>query len=152
MRRLAARHDLAVTHNPVDVGVRVEVPAIVLEDTIRISYDPKFYVRAPTYDDRVRTFCVSPHGYWGRRGVRGRGVVGVNGHSLRDRQSENTTLCAVGQREPHQPRGEHLRLCISIRQLATTIGGGKPILQSLGDLRRQPPLDLGPPAKEPPET
>jgi len=69
MTRIAQQHDIDISYNPIDVGVRVEVPAIVMEEVIDVCYDPKFYVRAPTYDDRVRTFCVSPRDLWSKRSM-----------------------------------------------------------------------------------
>jgi uncharacterized FAD-dependent dehydrogenase len=136
MRRVVQGLGLPIAHNPVDIGVRVEVPAIVMEDVIAVSYDPKFYMRAPTYDDRVRTFCVSPHGMVVQEVYREEGVVGVNGHALRDRQSGNTNfalLTSINLTEPMESTADY---GLSIARLATTIGGGKPILQSMGDLRR----------------
>ena len=136
MQDLAVRHGLKVSHNPVDVGVRVEVPAIVMEEIIEICYDPKFYVRAPTYDDRVRTFCVSPHGFVVKEVYHDEGVVGVNGHALRDKQSENTNFALLVSIRLTEPVESTTAYGLAIAQLATTIGGGKPTLQSLGDLRR----------------
>lgn len=136
MRRVAERHGLTVRYNPVDIGVRVEVPAIVMEEVIAVSYDPKFYVRAPTYDDRVRTFCVSPGGFVVKEVYREEGAVGVNGHALKGRLSHNTNFALLVSVNLTQPVESTTAYGISIARLATTIGGGKPILQSLGDLRR----------------
>lgn len=136
MTRIAERHGIEISYNPIDVGVRVEVPAIVMEDVIDICYDPKFYVRAPTYDDRVRTFCVSPQGFVVKEVYAEEGVVGVNGHALRDKASGNTNfalLTSISLTEPVESTSEY---GLSIARLATTSGGGLPILQSLGDLRR----------------
>jgi len=135
-RRVIERLGLSVVYNPVDVGVRVEVPAIVMADVIDICYDPKFYVRAPTYDDQVRTFCVSPHGFVVRESYPEEGVVGVNGHSLKDRQTENTNFALLTSINLTEPVESTTAYGVSIARLATTIGGGRPTLQSLGDLRR----------------
>jgi len=48
---------------PIDIGVRVEVPAVVMEDIIEYAWDPKFHIYTPTYDDFVRTFCTCPNGF-----------------------------------------------------------------------------------------
>lgn len=136
MRRVVQGLGLPISHSPVDIGVRVEVPDIVMEDIISVNYDPKFYLRAPTYDDRVRTFCVSPEGFVVKEVYREEGAVGVNGHALRDKQSGNTNfalLTSINLTEPVESTADY---GVSIARLATTIGGGKPILQSMGDLRR----------------
>jgi len=136
MRKVAQEHSLTVIYNPVDIGVRVEVPAIVMEEVIAICYDPKFYIRTPTYDDRVRTFCVSPEGFVVKEVYEDEGVVGVNGHALRGRKSANTNFALLTSTNLTEPVESTTAYGISIAHLATTIGGGKPILQSLGDLRR----------------
>ncbi len=136
MRKLGEEHALTVMFNPVDVGVRVEVPAIVMEEVIATCYDPKFYIRTPTYDDRVRTFCVSPEGFVVKEVYYDEGVVGVNGHALKGRKSSNTNFALLTSINLTEPVESTTAYGISIAQLATTIGGGKPILQSLGDLRR----------------
>lgn len=136
MRQVLQGHGLSVVYNPVDIGVRVEVPAIVMADVIAVCYDPKFYVRAPTYDDMVRTFCVSPHGFVVKEVYAEEGVVGVNGHALKDRNSQNTNFALLTSINLTEPVESTTAYGISIARLATTIGGGKPTLQSLGDLRR----------------
>lgn len=134
MEELAQNHCLAVRYNPVDIGVRVEVPAVVMEKVIEVCLDPKFYIRTPTYDDKVRTFCVSARGYVVIEDHES--YVCVNGHSLVDEKSPNTNFALLVSVNLTEPVESTTAYGISIAQLATTIGGGKPILQSLGDLRR----------------
>lgn len=136
VREVVQRHGVAVTYNPIDVGVRVEVPAIVMEEVVDVCYDPKFYIRTPTYDDKVRTFCVSPGGFVVEEVYGEEDVVGVNGHALKGRQSENTNFALLTSINLTEPIESTTAYGISMARLATTIGGGKPILQSLGDMRR----------------
>jgi uncharacterized protein len=136
VRRILQQHGLSVVYNPVDIGVRVELPAIVMADVIAVSYDPKFYIRAPTYDDMVRTFCVSPHGFVVKETYAEEGVVGVNGHALKDRNSNNTNFALLTSINLTEPVESTTAYGVSIARLATTIGGGRPTVQSLGDLRR----------------
>lgn len=125
-----------MSFNPIDIGVRVEVLNEVMEE---ITYnfkcwDPKFHIYTPSYDDFVRTFCTCPRGFVVREAY-GEGLFGVNGHSMRDAGSSNVNfalLTKVGLTEPLENTTEYGR---RIAQLSNTIGGGKPILQRLGDLR-----------------
>lgn len=136
VKQLCTRHGLKIRYNPVDIGVRIEVPSIVMEQIIGVCYDPKFYIRTPTYDDRVRTFCVSPGGFVVQETYEEGLSVGVNGHALRDRSSPNTNfalLVSINLTEPVESTADY---GLAIARLTTTIGGGRPILQSLGDLRR----------------
>ena len=52
----AKRLNIPTRYQPIDIGVRVEVPAVVTDPVTRISRDPKFHVYPDTYDDFVRTF------------------------------------------------------------------------------------------------
>ncbi len=133
-------HDVAIKiglkarHGPIDVGVRVEVPAIVMEPITCINHDPKFHIYTDTYDDFVRTFCTNPRGFVVEE--RYDSYVGVNGHSMRDKKSNNTNFAFLSRIELTEPVEDTTAYGRSIAQLATTIGGGKPIIQRLGDLRR----------------
>lgn len=121
-------------YNPLDIGVRVEVSAKVMEEICEIEYDPKFYIQTSTYEDIVRTFCVSPHG-----GVtcedHGRFVL-VNGHSNRWTKTENTNFAFLVRIKLTEPLENTNLYGETIASEMTVIGGGKPILQRLGDLRR----------------
>ena len=120
-------------HGPIDIGVRVEVPNIVMEPVIKINRDPKFHIFTRTYDDFVRTFCTNWSGFVVREMYDG--FVGVNGHSLRDVKSPNTNFAFLTRVNLTEPVEDTTAYGRSIAELATTIGGGKPILQRLGDLR-----------------
>ncbi|MBD3387664.1 MAG: FAD-binding protein [Candidatus Altiarchaeales archaeon] len=130
---LVAEHGIKAVFGPIDVGVRVEVPALIMESVIEVNHDPKFHIRTPTYDDFVRTFCTNHQGWVVKESYDG--LVGVNGHSMLKDMSGNTNfafLVRVALTEPVEDTVEYGR---AIADLATTIGGGKPILQRLGDLR-----------------
>ncbi|MEA1924379.1 MAG: NAD(P)/FAD-dependent oxidoreductase [Candidatus Altiarchaeota archaeon] len=131
---LVQRHDINAKFSGIDVGVRVEVPAIVLDDIIEINRDPKFHIRSERYDDFVRTFCTNHRGFVVKENYDG--VVGVNGHSFIKKDSENTNFAFLVRVELTEPLEDTIEYGMSIAKLSTTIGGGKPILQRLGDLRR----------------
>jgi len=122
--------------NPIDVGVRIEVPNEVMDDIIRGCgiWDPKFHIYTPSYDDFVRTFCVCPAGFVVKETYED-SVFGVNGHSMRDTGSPNTNfalLTRVNLTHPIENTTEYGR---RIAQLANTLGGKRPLLQRLGDLK-----------------
>ena len=121
-------------HAPVDIGVRVEVRSIVMDAVTKINWDPKFHIYTKTYDDWVRTFCTCPYGYVAKEDYTD--FVGVNGHSLIDKKSENTNFAFVTNVELTEPVEDTTAYASSIARLATTIGGGKPLIQRLGDLWR----------------
>jgi len=123
------------THpQPIDIGVRVEVPAVVMEPVIKIAKDPKFRVYTKTFDDLTRVFCVNYQGFVVQE-VYG-DIVGVNGHTLLKQKSENANFAFLVRVELTEPLEDTTAYGYSIAKLATTIGGGKPILQRLGDLKK----------------
>lgn len=137
LTNLCKKLGLEMQFNPVDVGVRVEVSNEILKEIV-VDYkcwDPKFHIRTPSYDDFVRTFCVCPFGFVVKEFYE-RDVFGVNGHSMRDKKSYNSNfgfLVRVNLTEPFENTLEYGR---NIAQQANTLGGGKPIIQRLGDLKK----------------
>jgi hypothetical protein len=131
---LVKRHGIGAKHGAIDIGVRVEVPAIIMDPITKINHDPKFHIRTKRYDDFVRTFCTNDHGFVVKE--RYEGFIGTNGHSLKSRQSENTNFAFLVRTELTEPLEDTTRYGKSVSKLATTIGGGNPILQRMGDLRR----------------
>lgn len=129
----AQRLEIPTEYQPIDIGVRVEVPAVVMAPIIKINRDPKFHIYTDTYDDFVRTFCVNARGFVVQEMYDG--FIGVNGHAMTDKLSSNTNfafLVRVGLTKPLEDTTAYGRM---IAMQATTLGGGKPILQRLGDLK-----------------
>ncbi|MBU4374758.1 MAG: NAD(P)/FAD-dependent oxidoreductase [Euryarchaeota archaeon] len=131
---LVKKHKIGAKYAPIDVGVRVEVPAIVMDPITKINRDPKFHIQTKTYDDFVRTFCTNEHGFVVKEEYEG--FIATNGHSMRNMESENTNFAFIVRVELTEPMENTVRYGRSIAKLATTIGGGKPVLQRMGDLRR----------------
>jgi len=130
---LAKEKGIGFRYGPLDIGVRVEVPNEVMEEVTKISWDPKFHIRTKKYDDFVRTFCTNPSGFvitenYGK-------FVSVNGHSMKNKTSNNTNFAFLVRISLTHPVENTTQYGRSICMLATTIGGGKAILQRLGDLK-----------------
>jgi uncharacterized FAD-dependent dehydrogenase len=130
-------HDVPMNYNPIDIGLRVEVPNEVMDEVIHGygCWDPKFHLYTPSYDDFVRTFCVCPAGFVVREPY-GEGLFGANGHSMRDTKSKNTNFALLTRMSLTKPLENTTMFGHRIAQLANTLGGHKPILQRLGDLRK----------------
>jgi uncharacterized FAD-dependent dehydrogenase len=134
VEKLIKKHKIEYRYAPIDIGIRVEVPAIVMEPVTNIARDPKFQIRTKKYDDFVRTFCANPEGFVVREDYDG--FIGVNGHSMHDRKSDNTNFAFLVRVELTEPLENTNSYGRSIAELATTIGGGKPLIQRMGDLVR----------------
>jgi len=118
----------------VEVGIRFEFPASVMEDHSKILYENIYTLQTPSFDDPIRTLCPCPNGYVS---VENYGdYVCVNGHSNSKNESPNSNFALLQEITLTEPVENTTDYAISIARLATTIGGGKPIIQRLSDLRK----------------
>jgi hypothetical protein len=131
---LVHRHKIVAKYGPIDVGVRVEVPSIVMDWVTAINRDPKFHIHTSHHDDFVRTFCTNRRGFVVQE--RYDNIVGVNGHSFRNKDSPNTNFALLVTIHLTEPLENTTVYGECIGRLAYTLGGGKPILHRMGDLRR----------------
>ncbi len=117
--------------NPVDIGVRVEIPAEVLEEMTATIFETKFIYYSKTFEDKVRTFCMCPHGEVVMENTDG--LMTVNGHSHAERKTANTNFSLLVSKTFTQPFHEPITYGRHIAGLANLLGGGV-IVQRLGDL------------------
>ena len=134
LREQARALGVGPAFGPLDIGVRLEFPAELYESIECVMYDAKFRVRTATYDDMVRTFCTNPRGFVVREDHEE--FVLVNGHAENIRKSDNTNFALLVHMELTDPVEDTTEYGRAIAQLASTIGGGHPILQRLKDLRQ----------------
>ncbi|MBS3947897.1 MAG: NAD(P)/FAD-dependent oxidoreductase [Dethiobacter sp.] len=127
----AERLGLSAADNPVDIGVRVEVPAVVLEHITQKIYESKLIYYSRSFDDRVRTFCMNPYGevVMENNG----GLITVNGHSYAEKKTGNTNFALLVSKSFTEPFKEPIRYGRNVAQLANMLGGGA-LVQRLGDL------------------
>jgi uncharacterized FAD-dependent dehydrogenase len=117
--------------NPVDIGIRVEVQASVMEELTDILYEPKLIYYSKSFDDQVRTFCVAPYGEVITESYDG--VLTVNGQSYAERKTENTNFAILVTTSFTEPFKEPIAYGKYIARLSNLLGGGT-IIQRLGDL------------------
>nr|WP_091935257.1 NAD(P)/FAD-dependent oxidoreductase [Methanolobus profundi] len=134
MNCLVSRHSIRYSYSGVDIGVRVEVPSVIMDPVTKINHDPKFHIYTRRYDDHVRTFCTNEHGFVVKEEYEG--FVATNGHSMHSKVSENTNFAFLVHVELTHPMENTIKYGRSVAKLATTIGGGRPVIQRLGDLKR----------------
>jgi uncharacterized FAD-dependent dehydrogenase len=134
LREVARALGVGPSFGPLDVGVRAEFPAELYDPIERVMYDAKLRVRTPTYDDMVRTFCTNPRGFVVQEDHDE--FVLVNGHAENDRKSGNTNFALLVHIELTDPVEDTTEYGRAIAKLATTIGGGKPIVQRMKDLKQ----------------
>lgn len=125
------RLNLESVNNPVDVGVRVELPAPVLSEITDVIYEPKLVYRSLSFNDRVRSFCVCPRGEVVTE--QNNGVTTVNGHSYAAKKTDNTNFALLVSTMFTEPFREPITYGRYIATLSNLISGSV-IVQRLGDL------------------
>lgn len=128
----AKRLNLSLRTNPVDIGVRVELPAAILKDITDITYEGKFIYFSRRFHDRVRTFCMNPYGEVVRE--YSEGIFSVNGHSYKERRTGNTNFAVLVSTDFTKPFSDPISYGRYIAGLANLLGGGV-LIQRLGDLK-----------------
>ncbi|MDD5417574.1 MAG: FAD-dependent oxidoreductase [Candidatus Nanoarchaeia archaeon] len=124
---------ILVNYRGVEIGVRVEVPNEIMDEITDVIYDPTFFINS-SCDDQVRTFCTNKGGFVSQEYYKD--FVCVNGHAEKDRKSKNTNFALLSKVTLTEPVTDGYKYGASIGQLATTIGGGKPIIQRFVDLKK----------------
>ena len=124
-----------MTNNQIDIGVRVELPALVFEHITDVVYESKLVYRTKQYGDQVRTFCMNPYGHVVAENVEG--INTVNGHSYSDPKlrSENTNFALLVSNRFTEPFNEPYRYGKHIASLSNMLAGGV-LVQRFGDLVR----------------
>jgi uncharacterized protein len=125
------RLGVAMRNNAVDIGLRVEVPAPLLESITADLYEPKLHYFTRRFEDRVRIFCMNP---FGQVCVERFGdVLTVNGHSYASQRTDNSNFALLVSTTFTEPFREPLAYGKYIARLANLLGEGI-IIQRLGDL------------------
>ncbi len=119
-------------NNAVDIGVRVECPAAVMEPLTDVLYEAKLIYRSPTFGDTVRTFCMNPYGEVTTESYGD--VVTVNGHSYAELRTDYTNFAVLVSQEFTEPFREPIAYGREIAHLANLLGDGI-LVQRLQDLK-----------------
>jgi uncharacterized protein len=122
---------LKTINNPVDIGVRVELLASVMDELTKALYEPKLVYYSRLFDDMVRTFCVSPYGEVTTESYDG--VLTVNGGSYAERKTDNTNFAILVSTSFTEPFKEPIAYGKYIARLSNLLSGGV-MVQRLGDL------------------
>lgn len=127
--------DIPTKSNRVDIGVRVELPAVLFAHLTDELYESKIVYRTEKFEDRVRTFCMNPYGSVVTENTNG--IVTVNGHSFDDpeKRTENTNFALLVAKHFSEPFKDSNGYGESIARLSNMLGGGV-IVQRFGDIIR----------------
>lgn len=135
MESVCSALNIPTSSSRIDIGVRVEVPFETFSEMTDSLYESKIVYRSKKYQDRIRTFCMNPHGVVVSENTNG--IVTVNGHSYEDpaRFTGNTNFALLVSNHFTEPFHESNQYGESIARLSNMLGGGV-IVQRFGDLIR----------------
>lgn len=135
MEKICSELEIPTKSNRVDIGVRVELPAVIFSHLTDELYESKIVYRTEKFEDNVRTFCMNPYGIVVNENTNG--IVTVNGHSYEDPslRTENTNFALLVSKHFSDPFKDSNGYGESIARLSNMLGGGV-IVQRFGDLVR----------------
>ena len=135
MEKVCGELSIPTKSNRVDIGVRVEIPAVIFSHLTDELYESKIVYRTEKFEDSVRTFCMNPYGIVVNENTNG--IVTVNGHSYEgmDKRTNNTNFALLVAKHFSEPFKDSNGYGESIARLSNMLGGGV-IVQRFGDLVR----------------
>ena len=135
MEKVCNKLGIHTKSSRVDIGVRVEFPAVIFSHITDELYESKIVYRTEKFEDNVRTFCMNPRGIVVNENTNG--IITVNGHSYEDKskQTENTNFALLVSKNFSEPFKDSNGYGESIARLSNMLGGGV-IVQRFGDLIR----------------
>ena len=133
IQELADKYDIPYLSQSIEIGVRVEVRKDIMEEITGVIYDPTIFIKTKTYGDEIRTFCTNPGGFVAKENYYG--YICVNGHALKEMKSNNTNFAFISKVNLTEPVTNTRLYGESIARIANVLGDGKPIIQSLRDLK-----------------
>ncbi len=133
LETLCAEHGIAHQPGTVDIGVRVEVRSEVMETVNEVLYESKLIGYPPPFKNKVRTFCQNPGGFVAQENY-DNGLAVVNGHSYKERKSENTNLAILCSHNFSVPFNQPISYAQKVGELTNMLANGHILVQRYGDI------------------
>ncbi len=135
LQGLMDRLSIDYVDNVVDIGLRIETREKYYP-IVRDFYDPKFL-----FPGKVRTFCTNSNQAYvvkeKYRSRNGREYISVNGHAFSEKRKSNglVNFALLKTVTLTQPLASGQEFAEVLGGLVMLMGGGKPIMQRVGDFR-----------------
>ena len=133
LEKLCAEHHIAHKPGTVDIGVRVECRNEVMEKVNRVLYESKLIGYPRPWKNKVRTFCQNPGGFVAQENYDNDLAV-VNGHSYKEKKSENTNLAILVSHNFTEPFNQPIAYAQKVGELTNMLGAGRIMVQRYGDI------------------
>lgn len=132
---MCEKHKIKTKAGTVDIGIRYELPDIVMKDINKYMYEGKFISKPGPFKDKVRTFCQNPSGFVSTE-VYDNNITLVNGHSYKERKSTNTNLAILVSHNFNYPFNKPIEYGRNVAKNLNALGNGNIVVQRLGDIYR----------------
>ena len=134
VQELADKYKIEYISQSIEIGARVEVRKEILREITDVIYDPTIFIKTTTYNDEIRTFCTNPGGFVAKENYEG--YICVNGYALKDNKTDNSNFAFISKVSLTHPTTNTREYGESIARIANVLGNGKPIIQTLKDLKQ----------------
>lgn len=133
LEKICAEHSIAHQPGTVDIGVRVEVRNEVMEKVNEVLYESKLIGYPAPFKNKVRTFCQNPGGFVSQENYDDDLAV-VNGHSYKDKKSDNTNLAILCSHNFSYPFNQPIAYAQKVGELTNMLANGHILVQRFGDI------------------
>lgn len=133
LKDMCIEHNIKHSAGPVDIGVRVELRNEVMDSVNRVLYESKLIGYPAPFRDKVRTFCQNPGGFVSQENYDNNLAI-VNGHSYKDKKSNNTNLAILSSHNFAEPFNEPIEYGKKVAELVNMLGNGSILVQRYGDI------------------
>lgn len=133
LEKMCSEHNIAHAPGVVDIGVRVEVRNEIMEEINSVLYESKLIGYPAPFKNKVRIFCQNPGGFVSQENYDNDLAV-VNGHSYKEKKSDNTNLAILCSHSFTEPFKQPIEYAQRVGELTNMLGAGKIMVQRYGDI------------------
>ena len=133
LEKICEEHNILHEAGVVDIGVRVEVRNEIMEEVNNVLYESKLIGYPKPFKNKVRTFCQNPGGFVSQENYDNDLAV-VNGHSYKEKKSNNTNLSILCSAKFTEPFNQPIAYAQKVGELTNMLGNGKVLVQRYGDI------------------
>ena len=133
LEKICAEHNIAHKPGTVDIGVRVECRNEIMEKINKVLYEGKLIGYPAPWHNKVRTFCQNPGGFVAQENYDNDLAV-VNGHSFKEKKSNNTNLAILVSHNFTEPFNQPIAYAQKVGELTNMLGAGHILVQRYGDI------------------
>ncbi|MDE6968055.1 MAG: FAD-binding protein [Clostridia bacterium] len=133
LEKICEEHKILHEAGVVDIGVRVEVRNEIMEEVNNVLYESKLIGYPKPFKNKVRTFCQNPGGFVSQENYDNNLAV-VNGHSYKEKKSNNTNLSILCSAKFTEPFNQPIAYAQKVGELTNMLANGRVLVQRYGDI------------------